>query len=149
MHVYSLARIKLFCLLELRYVTDTTPAIIAVILIFCCPKKNIFDGHPYQHLIEWKELQNTFPWAILLLLGGLLVKYLIALINMIKFKYFSGGLAMATGFQESGLSMWLGEQLKVLASGSKELTLAILIIISASGIHFHFLRHSFEHYEET
>lgn len=74
--------------------SDATPAIFAVLLLFACPKENIFagklyfkanfdafydiiknkiEGKPYQHLIDWKSLQKIFPWSIVLLLGGGLV----------------------------------------------------------------------------
>ena len=34
---------------NLRFVTDTTPAIIAVVLIFICPNKNIFNGNDFAN----------------------------------------------------------------------------------------------------
>jgi hypothetical protein len=54
-------------------VTDATSAIIAVILLFCCPKDNIFKGREYKHLVDWNMLQKVFPWSIFFLIGGGLV----------------------------------------------------------------------------
>ena len=48
-------------------------------VLFACPKKNIFLGYEYQHMIEWRSLQAIFPWNVILLVGG--------------------GLALAEGFQ--------------------------------------------------
>jgi hypothetical protein len=47
--------------------------------LFACPKKNVFLGNEYEHLIKWKSLQEIFPWNVILLIGG--------------------GLAIAEGFQ--------------------------------------------------
>ncbi len=57
----------------LRFVTDTTPAILAVIFLFVCPRENIFKGRSYRNLIDWKDLQTSFPWNIIFLIGGALV----------------------------------------------------------------------------
>jgi hypothetical protein len=45
-------------------VTDSVPAIIAVFLLFMCPRDNIFRGKKYEHLVDWKALQKIFPWDI-------------------------------------------------------------------------------------
>ncbi len=52
-----------------RFVSDTTPAILAVFFLFACPKKNVFKGEAYEHLISWKQLQELFPWNVILLIG--------------------------------------------------------------------------------
>jgi hypothetical protein len=44
-----------------------------VFLLFICPKENVFTGKPYEHSINWRQLQQAFPWSIMLLLGGGLV----------------------------------------------------------------------------
>ena len=54
----------------LRFISDTTPAIFAVVLLFICPGANIFKGHPYRNLIEWRVLQKLFPWNIIFLSAG-------------------------------------------------------------------------------
>ena len=50
-------------------------------MLFACPKRNIFKGHKYEHLLSWKKLTEIFPWNVLFLIGG--------------------GLAIARGFQVS------------------------------------------------
>ena len=52
------------------YITDTTPAIFIVILLFVWPKENVFRGKPYGHLITWKNIDDGFPWDVILLGGG-------------------------------------------------------------------------------
>lgn len=61
------------------FVTDTTPAILILVLLVAWPKENIFKGFKYECLITWKVINEHFPWNILLLCGG--------------------GLALAAGFE--------------------------------------------------
>jgi di/tricarboxylate transporter len=63
----------MFFFIYFRFVSDTTPAIIAVFFLFICPRENIFKGNKYSHLMDWKQLQKLFPWNVLLLLGSGLV----------------------------------------------------------------------------
>jgi sodium-dependent dicarboxylate transporter 2/3/5 len=60
------------------------------ILTFIIPAGTDKDKN-HQFLMDWKTAMGV-PWGILLLFGG--------------------GFALASGFQESGLTIWLGEQLK-------------------------------------
>jgi sodium-dependent dicarboxylate transporter 2/3/5 len=72
-----------------KYVHDSTVAMAMGILCFVLPvdrKKNI-------NLLDWKHAKQA-PWGILLLFGG--------------------GFAIAAGFEESGLTEWVGVQLAVL-----------------------------------
>jgi len=94
-----------------KFISDTTPAIFAVVLLFICPGANIFKGHPYRNLIEWRVLQKLFPWNIIFLSAG--------------------SLAIADGFQASGLSIWIGNQMKSLATGNKEITLIVVMLVTA------------------
>jgi len=71
-------------------VHDSTVAIAMAVLTFIIPAGEERDGKP-QFLMEWQWAKKV-PWGILLLFGG--------------------GFALASGFQESGLTIWLGEQLK-------------------------------------
>jgi sodium-dependent dicarboxylate transporter 2/3/5 len=71
-------------------VQDSTVAIAMAILTFIIPAGEDRDGKQ-QFLMEWPWAKRV-PWGILLLFGG--------------------GFALASGFQESGLTIWLGEQLK-------------------------------------
>ena len=70
-------------------VNDTTIAIIAAVLLFVIPSKKTSTGT----LMTWTDTKNV-PWGILLLFGG--------------------GLAIADGFKQSGLALWIGEQLYAL-----------------------------------
>ncbi|SFE48587.1 solute carrier family 13 (sodium-dependent dicarboxylate transporter), member 2/3/5 [Lentibacillus persicus] len=70
-------------------INDAIIAMTAAIILFIIPAKNR-EG---DHLLDWNSAVKL-PWGILLLFGG--------------------GLAIASGFQESGLSEWIGNQLSVL-----------------------------------
>jgi sodium-dependent dicarboxylate transporter 2/3/5 len=65
---------------------DGTVAIFVAIILFMIPSRQI----PGTFLMDWKAAEDI-PWEIILLFGG--------------------GFALASGFKESGLSMWFGEQL--------------------------------------
>ena len=71
-------------------VQDSTVAIFMAVLTFMIPAGTDQEGKQ-QFLMEWQWAKRV-PWGILLLFGG--------------------GFALASGFQESGLTSWLGEQLK-------------------------------------
>ncbi len=73
---------------ELR---DGMIAILAAVLLFIIPAKSQGEGR----ILDWKD-SRVIPWGILLLFGG--------------------GLAIAAGFRETGLSTWMGGQLTVLDS---------------------------------
>ncbi len=82
-------------------IDDTMIAIIAALILFAIPSKN----KPGDRLLDWNTALKL-PWGILLLFGG--------------------GLAIASGFVESGLSAWMGEQLIALQGVH---LLMILIIV--------------------
>jgi sodium-dependent dicarboxylate transporter 2/3/5 len=84
-------------------VQDSTVAIAMAVLTFIIPAGHDQDGKQ-QFLMEWQWAKRV-PWGILLLFGG--------------------GFALANGFQESGLTYWLGEQLKTFHF----LPLGLIIII--------------------
>ncbi|XP_029629059.1 solute carrier family 13 member 5 [Salmo trutta] len=91
---------------DAEYVTDATVAVFIAVLLFvlpskpprfCCRRSQSFDAE-HQHpadptpaLLTWKVAQKKLPWSIVLLLGG--------------------GFALAKGSEESGLSMWMGDQM--------------------------------------
>jgi sodium-dependent dicarboxylate transporter 2/3/5 len=78
-------------LLELKgMVHDSTVAIAMAALTFIIPAGEKHEGKE-QFLMEWQWAKRV-PWGIILLFGG--------------------GFALASGFQESGLTIWLGEQLQ-------------------------------------
>ena len=69
-----------------RFLNDGVVAIFIAILLFLIPS-NMKKG---EFLMDWKTAERV-PWGIILLFGG--------------------GFALASGFKESGLSQWFGEQL--------------------------------------
>lgn len=71
------------------------------IILFIIPSASV----PGSRLMNW-ETAKKLPWNILLLFGG--------------------GFALASGFKESGLSLWFGEQLRWISS--YHLFLVILFI---------------------
>ncbi len=84
------------------YVHDSTVAIFMALITFIIPVTNPDKSKTF--LMEWPYMKKI-PWGILLLFGG--------------------GFAIANGFQESGLTQWLGVQL----SAFDLVPLIILIII--------------------
>ncbi len=70
-------------------IDDGTVAIFASLMLFLIPVR---QGLP----VLGKEAISKLPWDILILLGG--------------------GFALAMGMQESGLSLWIGEQLRFLST---------------------------------
>ena len=83
-------------------INDTVIAVIGGMLMFMVPGK---DKKP---LMEWKDAIKI-PWDIILLFGG--------------------GLALAEGFKESGLTMWIGSNFTVLEGAS--LILVMLFLVGA------------------
>ncbi|MDB4835374.1 SLC13 family permease, partial [Cyclobacteriaceae bacterium] len=71
-----------------EYINDGTVAIFVAILLFIVPSSKKSEG-----LITWEVLPKI-PWGIVLLFGG--------------------GFALATGFKDTGLSHYIGEELKAL-----------------------------------
>lgn len=69
------------------FISDGTTAIFFSVLLFLIPSKSE-NG---KMLIDWKTA-NKLPWNIVLLFGG--------------------GFALAKGFESSGLSVWLGQQMQ-------------------------------------
>ena len=69
------------------FFNDGTVAIFVAALLFISPSRK----EKGQFLMDWKAAEGI-PWEIILLFGG--------------------GFALASGFKESGLSTWFGEQLE-------------------------------------
>ncbi|MCF6222539.1 MAG: SLC13 family permease [Flavobacteriaceae bacterium] len=89
-----------------NYFNDGTVAIFIATILFVIPSKQ----QKGKFLMDWKTAEGI-PWEIILLFGG--------------------GFALATGFKESGLSHWFGEQLIWLKDVHPFLiVLAITIIIT-------------------
>ena len=82
-------------------IDDTIIALISALVIFLLPTKN-----KERRLLNWEEAVKL-PWGILLLFGG--------------------GMALAAGFKESGLALWIGNQMTLLDGVSLLLLVFILI----------------------
>ncbi|MET2984468.1 SLC13 family permease [Aureibaculum conchae] len=82
---------------------DTIIAIAFAIVLFLIPSKDKKDK-----LVKWNEAVKL-PWGIIVLFGG--------------------GMALAKGFEVSGLAFWLGSQMT--AFGGLTLILLILVLIAA------------------
>ncbi|MCL4107827.1 UNVERIFIED_CONTAM: hypothetical protein GTU68_027212 [Idotea baltica] len=88
-------------------IDDTIIAITAAIVLFILPASK----EKNRRILQWEEAVRI-PWGILLLFGG--------------------GLAIATGFKETGLAEWIGGQLTLLEGFS----LIFLLIILIAAINF-------------
>ena len=89
---------------ELNMVKDSTIAIAGALLLFLIPV-NLKKG---EFLLDWKTAV-TIPWDIIVLFGG--------------------GFALAQGFNESGLTYWLAEQLSILQGVDTVLVIAAVVLL--------------------
>lgn len=87
-------------------VDDTIIAMFFAIVLFLIPAKN-----KKEQLINWEEAVKM-PWGIVLLFGG--------------------GMALAKGFEISGLAVWIGSQMTALAG----LPILILIFVLVAAVNF-------------
>ena len=85
-------------------VDDSTVAMIGALLLFAIP----VNWKTGEMLLTW-ERAKTIPWGILVLFGG--------------------GIAIAAGFRETGLSQWVGIQLAAMDVGHP-----LLLIGSVCGV---------------
>jgi len=89
------------------YFNDGTVAIFIATILFLIPSKSKKN----TYLMDWKAAENI-PWEILLLFGG--------------------GFALASGFKESGLSLWIGNELVWI----KDINPFVVIMIIAAVLTF-------------
>ena len=82
-------------------IDDTIIVMISALIIFLLPTND-----KKRRLINWEEA-SKLPWGILLLFGG--------------------GMALASGFKESGLALWIGTQMTLLDGINLFLFVFILI----------------------
>jgi sodium-dependent dicarboxylate transporter 2/3/5 len=87
-------------------IDDTIIAISSAVLLFLIPSEE--KG---KSLLDWDDAKKL-PWGILLLFGG--------------------GIALAGGFESSGLALWIGQQMTVLQA----VPLLILILILITAVNF-------------
>lgn len=90
----------------LPFIDDTIIAISAAIVLFVIPA-----GEDERKLITWEEAVKI-PWGIIILFGG--------------------GMALATGFSDSGLASWIGGQL----SSLENLPLFLLVLVLIAAVNF-------------
>jgi len=88
----------------LEMVKDSTIAIAGALVLFLIPV-NLRRG---EFLLDWKTAV-TIPWDIIILFGG--------------------GFALAQGFDESGLTRWLAEQLAVMQGAHLLLVIAAVALL--------------------
>lgn len=88
------------------FLDDTIIAMIAGIILFLIPAKA-----ESGRLITWDDA-TRIPWGIILLFGG--------------------GMALAKGFGDSGLAIWIGEQLTNL----ENLPLILLVLVLVTAVNF-------------
>jgi solute carrier family 13 (sodium-dependent dicarboxylate transporter), member 2/3/5 len=84
--------------------TDTTVAIFGALLLFVIPAH--FEKG--QFLLTWDDVKEV-PWGILILFGG--------------------GLALASGIEESGLATWLAGGLSVLEGAPGVLVILAIVLV--------------------
>ena len=87
-------------------IDDTIIAISSAVLLFLLPTKD----HK-KRLLDWNDTIKL-PWGILILFGG--------------------GMALALGFETSGLAIWLGEQMTSL----KTIPLILLLLVLITAVNF-------------
>ena len=87
-------------------IDDTIIAMASAIIIFLLPTKD-----RKRRLLNWEEAVKL-PWGILLLFGG--------------------GMALAAGFKESGLALWIGNQMTLLDG----ISLFLLVFILITSVNF-------------
>lgn len=85
---------------------DTIIAIFFAVVLFLIPAKNA-----REQLINWDEAVKM-PWGIILLFGG--------------------GMALAKGFEVSGLAVWIGSQMTALSG----LPILMLILVLVAAVNF-------------
>lgn len=88
------------------FIGDTTVAIIASLFMFLCPRGD--NDRPNDRLLDWSAA-NQAPWGILIMFGG--------------------GLCLAQGFEESGLSAAIGSQLTVFQGAPPWLIIVAVCLI--------------------
>lgn len=84
-------------------IDDTIIAVVCGLSLFLLP-----SDKPQEPILEWKDTLKV-PWGIILLFGG--------------------GLSLASGFEKSGLSHWIGAQFTSL--GAIHLFLLLLVIVAS------------------
>lgn len=90
----------------LPQIDDTIIAIFFAVILFIIPSKT-----KHKKILTWNDTKNL-PWGIILLFGG--------------------GMALAKGFETSGLALWIGNQMTSLEG----ISTIILILLLISAVNF-------------
>ena len=92
---------------QAAYLSDATVAMATALVLALTPARAKEEGMGY-HLIEWETIRRGIPWGVLFLFGG--------------------GFAMAAGFEQSGLSDWIGTILSRMG-GLSPVTMIVLTCV--------------------
>jgi sodium-dependent dicarboxylate transporter 2/3/5 len=87
-----------------EFINDGVVAIAMALLLFVIPAKQPSAAS----ILDWR-IANRLPWGIVLLFGG--------------------GFALASGFKDSGLSAWMGEQLHGVSALHPVLIIAVICLM--------------------
>ena len=86
---------------QFQGIDDATSAMLIVFIMFLLPSRLTFwpftslsSSTPSPSLIDWRTIHDRFPWGVMILFGG--------------------GFVLADASKQSGLSDWVGNQLRVL-----------------------------------
>jgi sodium-dependent dicarboxylate transporter 2/3/5 len=90
---------------------DTIIAVISAIVLFILPSKKSTIKNKLTKIVDWEDAMKL-PWGILLLFGA--------------------GMALAQGFDSSGLAIWIGNKLTYLS----DVPLVILLLILIASVNF-------------
>ncbi len=85
-----------------KFIKDSTIAMFFAILLFLIPSRE--NG---KMILDWKDMKNI-PWEVLFLFGG--------------------GFALAKGFEESKLTLWIGKQLAFITHLHPILLILIVVV---------------------
>lgn len=90
-----------------EYISDATPALLIVVLLFMIPAepRNWAKSPP---LLEWQTIQEKFPWNIFMLVGG---GFVLAKGTQVIEKHSHRNSQSQLQLQASGLSDWFSQQL--------------------------------------
>lgn len=92
-------------------IDDTIIAIASGVVLFVIPAGKVGEDKQRRALVTWEEAVKL-PWGIILLFGG--------------------GMALAQGFEETGLAAYIGNQL----SSFQDLPLFLVVLFLVAGVNF-------------
>jgi sodium-dependent dicarboxylate transporter 2/3/5 len=96
---------------EAANISDTTISLFGALAMFLIPNRQKKDDGRRGRLMEWNDMKDL-PWGLLVLFGG--------------------GLSLAAGFEDSGLTEWFGQ----LMENVEALPYILILLVLATGILF-------------